>query len=104
MIKPTVGRMVHFRSEGPSGPTEAAVIAGVNSDSNVNLTVFSMYGTPGPRVSVRLKQAEEEVPESPYCEFMAFQVGQSQAADTKGGLMDRVTTLEAQVADLVQAR
>lgn len=100
MITPTVGRVVHYRSDGPLGPTEAAIIVGVNDDTNVNLTVFTMYGTTMALCAVHLKQEIDESPPAPYCEWMPFQRGQADKADTKGGLMDRVAALEALVAKL----
>ena len=98
-IKPTVGRIVHYRDAGPNGSIEAAVICGVNSDDNVNLSVFDMMGSgPYQRTSVHLKQDDDEMPPAPYCEWMEFQKGQAEKADTKGGLVDRIEKLEATVA------
>lgn len=74
MIVPTVGRIVLYRPEGPNGPTLAAVVCGVNSESNVNLAVFDMYGGgPAAAPSTHLRQPDEGVPMAPYAEWMPYQ-------------------------------
>lgn len=101
MIKPTVGRIVWYRREGPKGSIEAAIVCGVNSDTSVNLAVFNMYGNLSlSDCNVHLKQEASEQPPAPYAEWMPYQVGQGQAADTKGGLMDRMASVERRLAAL----
>lgn len=91
MIKPTVGRIVLFRPAGPDGPTQAAIVCGVNSDTNVNLSVFGLYGEgPTAHRSVRLRQDGEPTPDygQHYCEWMPYQLGQAartEAAEAKSG-------------------
>lgn len=75
MIKPTVGRVLWYRRHGPNGSTEAAIVCGVNSDFNVNLCVFDMYGQPEPQTSVFLWQGEGfSIPYAAYAEWMPYQV------------------------------
>jgi hypothetical protein len=72
MIKPTVGRIVHFY-EHARAPVSAAIIAHVNEDT-VNLTVFSPSGVPQGRVGVPLVQPGQDRPASPasaWCERSA---------------------------------
>lgn len=96
MIKPTIGRVVwftpaHNRAEvgfthyddvaGMEGnQVHAAMIVYVWSDSLINLVVFDHDGTPHPKTSVPLVQADEPKPESGYfASWMPFQVGQAKA-------------------------
>ncbi len=78
MIKPTVGRILWYRPDGPFGPTQAAIVCGVNSDNNVNLSVFGIYGE-GPKQyqGILLSQDEESPPRGAYAQWMPFQVGQA---------------------------
>jgi len=84
MIKPTVGRLLWFHRYG-SAPALAAIVTWVWSDTCVNVAVFGQNGSPvlNPPTSVRLVQPEEPQPDTdsavPWCEWMPFQVGQSQA-------------------------
>ncbi len=88
MIVPTVGRVVWYRPNGPENETLAAIIAGVNSDRNVNLAVFDMYGVSYAKIAVQLLQDNDETPcphqdaneewlTPPYCEWMPYQIGQA---------------------------
>jgi cell wall-associated NlpC family hydrolase len=83
MIKPTVGRVVWYRPTGASGATHAAIVCGINSDTNVNLAVFGLYGDgPSQHTSVPLKQEDSETFSGPYAEWMPYQIGQAKAAAT----------------------
>jgi hypothetical protein len=81
MIKPTVGRIVHYRPLGyevfahfPTGGQPcAAIVTHVHSDRLVNLTVFDPNGVPYPRSSVTLVQEGDEKPKYSYCEWMQYQ-------------------------------
>jgi hypothetical protein len=79
MIKPTVGRVVWFwpkmqaRTEQPL----AAIVASVHSDTMVNLGVFDGYSIPVSHTSVFLFQGEGLRPESAFCEWMPYQIGQA---------------------------
>lgn len=84
VIKPTVGRVVHFWPGGvkPTQPPLPAIVTAAWSDTCVNLAVFERNGVPmsHPPTSVRLLQPGESPPEyGPVCAWMPFQVGQSQA-------------------------
>jgi hypothetical protein len=88
MIKPTVGRIVHFhagRGDRSPGQPYAAIITHVWSDTRVNLCVFGPDGRPEPRTSVMLWQEEGTPPpsylEDQYCTWMPYQKGQAAKAD-----------------------
>jgi len=81
-ILPTVGRVVWFRAPEEfqirrAGDDEpfAAIIAHVETESQVNLTVFDHFGHPHPVVNVHLVQDGEDIPESgTYCQWMPYQI------------------------------
>lgn len=93
MIKPTVGRIVHYwpslRDPGPDpkGQPLAAIVAHVHSDVCVNLSVSDANGYPFNRTNVRLLQAGEDRPDMMgFCEWMPYQLGQAaktEAAEAK---------------------
>jgi len=101
MIKPTVGRVVHFHPNGDPAIIFAAIITYVHSDDCINVCAFLPNGLPVCHTSVKLLQ-DGEVPTPGWnsCEWMSFQKGQVAAADTPGGLPDRVGALEAQIREL----
>ena len=87
MIKPTVGRVVHYTPH--PGDSEivrsqsgklAALIVEVWSDQYVNLCVFQANGTTIAKTSVLLLQADND-PEAyanyDFCEWMPYQKGQA---------------------------
>lgn len=79
MIKPTVGRVVYYYPE-KGQPEQAAIVAKVHDDRCVNLMVIIPDGRTVGMTSIRLAQPEDEIPVTgPYCAWMPFQVGQSQA-------------------------
>lgn len=114
MIKPTVGRVVLFHPNGLDAATHpivnsqphAALIAYVHSDTLINVSAFDANGVQYGVTNVRLLQDSETASDRgpAYAEFMAFQKGQAAAADTKGGIMDRMLIVEAAVADRQQAK
>lgn len=81
MIKPTLGRIVHYHPSTNSNgsgftPTElcAAIIVHVENDGLVNLTVFDKVGAPHGRTNVLLIQEDNEIPAGGhYCEWMPYQ-------------------------------
>ncbi len=92
MIAPTVGRILWYRPDGPFGPTQAAIVCGVNSENNVNLAVFGIYGE-GPKQyqGIQLIQEETSVhPKGPYAQWMPFQVGQARAQQELTGQHERL--------------
>ncbi len=78
MIKPSVGRVVHFRPTGISGIVCAALITAVHSDTCVNLRVFHPDGTDTAPASVHLVQ-DDNYPNdgSHFAEWMPYQIGQA---------------------------
>jgi hypothetical protein len=84
MIKPTVGRVVWFykyaTGQGHKGPL-AALVAWVHSDMCVNLAVSDENGNMRSETSVRLIQENDEVPQSDYCGWMPYQVGQAKKTE-----------------------
>lgn len=83
IIKPTIGRVVWFwlGSNKDAEQPQAALIAWVHSDTEVNLAVFDANGIPYNRIQVPLYQGEGERPEGDHCEWMPYQIGQAKAAD-----------------------
>lgn len=90
MIKPTVGRIVHYypstnevreiNAKGLmayAGQPLAAIIACVHSDRMVNLAIFDQGGTNFERRSVTLVQDGDDIPVGSYCAWMPYQVGQA---------------------------
>ena len=80
-IIPTVGRIVWFTPADHdgigrlSGQPLAAIVAGVHSESQVNLAVFDAYGNTQQRSNVRLVQPGEDTPDgAPYAAWMPYQV------------------------------
>ncbi len=81
MIKPTVGRIVHYHPDPfdniapgiPGGAPLAAIIATVWSDTCVNLAVFDANGVSCSRTSVLLWQEGNARPSNSFCEWMPYQ-------------------------------
>lgn len=79
MISPTVGRVVWYHP-GPEDPwgsksdeVQAAIIAAVFSDTEVNLMVITPNGEPYQRQHVTLHQEGNEAPANGYAEWMPYQ-------------------------------
>lgn len=84
MIKPTVGRIVHFFREYGVEPM-AAIIANVWSDTCVNLAVFDHFGRPWmePPTSVLLVQPEAKPPaDGAFCQWMPYQVKKTTGSES----------------------
>lgn len=77
MIKPTVGRVVlFFPVEG--APPQAATIAAVHTDTEVNLGVFLQGGSVSGYTNVPLLDENQAPPMSgPFCTWMPYQLGQA---------------------------
>ena len=81
MIKPTVGRIVWFMADNiPDCVPLAGVIAGVQSDLMVNLSLFDSQGNQYARPNVRLVQEDDDVPTGPYACWMPYQLEQAKKA------------------------
>lgn len=82
MIKPTIGRVVHFWAHKATDIPQplAAIITWVHSDTEVNLAVFQANGVASTAIGVPLWQKEGTHPQLPYCEWMDYQIGQAKAA------------------------
>lgn len=98
MIKPTIGRIVHYRPVDPSYADNvrfAATIAKVNEDGTVNLGVDNEHGVRESAQNVTLVQ-DEAMPASGQCEWMPYQKGQAAKYDvTTDDLMARVDRIES---------
>jgi hypothetical protein len=79
MIKPTVGRVVWYwlGSATPQRQPLAAIVAGVDGDSLVNLSVFDFEGNQRGEVNVPLIQDGDPRPSTHFCEWMPYQKGQA---------------------------
>ena len=87
MIEPTVGRIVHYRTDDREMPAQRngdgqplpAIIVHVNEDGTVNLCVFDQIGATHARTNVILKQPNDGVSEDEfgYCQWMDYQLGQA---------------------------
>lgn len=81
MIKPTIGRVVHYRpAHLPSTEQpHAAIIAFVHSDECVNLAAFDSFGNAYSVTRVRLHQDENTPPpfDSGFASWMPYQLGQA---------------------------
>jgi hypothetical protein len=95
MIKPTVGRKLHYYPivdqdnrclDGglnyQSGQPIDANIVYVHGDNCINIAGFDHNGKQFARTSVRLVQDDEPelTPDTGYCKWMPYQVGQAKAA------------------------
>lgn len=108
-ITPTVGRMLHYVVvstqpwfAGSPGDVCAAVVARVNSESNVTLTVFDAMGRPYPVEGVPLVQEGDTFPAGNYCRWMPFQVGQAAKTDDVAvKLAEQVDSIDATLARLL---
>lgn len=93
VIKPTVGRVLWYY---PHGKTQvdagkqphAAMVAYVHGDSCVNIGYLDGSGNHRNQTSVRLVHQGEELPESGFCAWMPYQMGQAartEAAEKAAG-------------------
>lgn len=87
MIRPTIGRILHYvvpigvNDALNGGPTYAAIVTEVWSDTMVNLCVFDQDGSPRSRTSVELFQGSDHLPEDmAFAMWMPYQVAQNEKA------------------------
>ena len=79
MIKPTIGRIVWFRTEDPE--PLAAIVCKVNDDETINLAVFGDTGAFSQAHNVVLVQDEDKRnPVAGECEWMPYQKTQAAKA------------------------
>lgn len=99
MIKPTVGRVVYFRDRSDKERVLAAIIVDVLSDTEVSLVVFDKVGHSTPFPGVPLVQPDQlekgDIPNTAYCHWMPFQVGQGPSSQD---LLNRIGALEARLS------
>ena len=85
IIKPTVGRVLHYYPKGNSpedSQPHAALVALVWSDTCVNLAWFDQNGKAKSATSVLLYQEDEmPKPTTNYCCWMPYQKGQAQKTE-----------------------
>jgi len=94
MIKPTIGRVVHYRPTGISGVICAALITAVHSDTCINLRAFHADGTDSAPASVDLVQDDNYPSDGrPFAEWMPYQIGQ--AAKTEQVIADTAAAADA---------
>lgn len=78
MIKPTIGRVVHYRPNGIAGVVCAALITAVHSDTCINLRAFHADGTDSAPASIDLVQDDNYPTDGrPFAEWMPYQIGQA---------------------------
>ncbi len=84
MIKPTVGRVVHFYRDHGADP-QAAIIAHVWSDTCVNLAIFDNNGKPylNPPTPVTPVQPDAEIPDQFYCKWMPYQIKKPTGSESR---------------------
>jgi hypothetical protein len=97
MIKPSIGRVVWYHPAGPIVPAGAqplaALVTYVHSDTCVNLAVFDSNGVASSQTSVFLDQGDGgAVPDSGYCEWMPYQIGQAAKAQNLEQQLDELAT------------
>lgn len=68
IIKPTVGRVVHYWSPGATEPC-AAIIAKVHSDRLINIALFDPNGCVFGLTLVELIQPGDEIPNKCHCRW-----------------------------------
>ncbi len=112
MIKPTVGRVVWFRPVVglPEGfhtydgtqPCSAIVTYVWGGGDYVNLAVFDHGGDVHAFTSVPLRQEDQLAPESNYCEWMPYQIGQAKKDEVKGtGLSESEMSIRIQLFAII---
>lgn len=113
MIKPTVGRSLHFhagsiedqKTFGGPGPF-ACVLAGVVKDDTINVAVFTREGTVVGRTNVPLIQTELRPAGLSHCAWMPFQVGQApkslEASVEVNQLRHQIDAMQTQINELMK--
>lgn len=80
VIKPEVGRTLHF-FRSPESPPFAAKVCGVNGSGTINVAFWDETGTAGNQMAVRLVQPNEPTPAAgAFARWMPFTVAQASAA------------------------
>ena len=101
MIKPSVGRIVHYFLAGQHDKPHAALLVGVNDDRNINLAVFNDDGSHFRAVDVPLLQEGDAAPEdAPYAAWMAYQLGQAARTEAAIASGPSLEPLQKQLADV----
>lgn len=108
VIAPTVGRVVWYWPSPESGIARiggqplAATVAGVWSDTCVNLGFLDANGKHRNATSVLLVQPGAVRPDADYCEWMPYQKGQAAKTDSVAdAFAERLAVIEARLADPV---
>jgi hypothetical protein len=96
MIKPTVGRVVHFHENLNQVLSDhyqpmAALVCYVHDDRLINIAAFSHTGQHWPLAKVPLIQEGDPTPPlgTEYCSWMPFQIGQAQKTEQLQSSLDR---------------
>jgi hypothetical protein len=93
MIKPTVGRTVNYwPARADLGQPNAAIIAYVHSDTQINIAAFDANGNHTSITNVHLHQEGEERPSGGFAEWMPYQ--REQAAKTAGFTAEQVQSAQ----------
>jgi hypothetical protein len=99
-INPTPGRIVWFWPQdnenipAMNGQPLAAIVAGVHSDSRVNLHVIDAYGHYHARNNVTLVQPDTDKPNSiSYATWMPYQIGQAAKTEAVQAAADTQTVV-----------
>lgn len=102
MIKPTVGRVLHFFNARRMVP-QAAIIVHVHNDHDINVIAFEPNGNLEPRLNVPLIHDTEDAPDGHYAAWMPYQHGQAAKTDAlEEDLLHRLEQVEAVVFADVQ--
>jgi len=110
MIKPTVGRIVHyypargFPGAAAAGQPLAAIVAKVWNDRCVNLMVSDANGVAYARTSVLLVQEGDAKPGAEFAEWMPYQLGQAAKTEAVEKKMnDTGKIADAMIAQSIKA-
>ena len=101
MIKPTVGRVVHFYPSASDGvislgnQPQAAIIVFVHNDRMVNLVVFDHNGVPMSRTSVLLVQPGQVLPSFAHARWMDYQIGQAAKTESLQAALSAASHVDA---------
>jgi hypothetical protein len=87
MIRPTIGRIMWYwpEKEYRSSLPWAAIVTNVHNDNMINLSVFNADGHHMAKSSVPVVQegSPYTASDSPYVEWMPYQIGQAKTNSTK---------------------
>ena len=111
-IKPTVARMVHFYPgahnaffNAKPGEPLAAIVAAVNADGTLNLSVIDSEGYQSPAKGIPLLQngCQTNIG-GDHCEWMPYQVGQAQKTEEVQSQLEQVRRMASAGALLIKPR